>query len=68
MTCSNAAGNGDLPMTELAARPASGEQGLSPQPWLGHRDLCSLQWSPICDCDPNQPIDFTASPEDTETQ
>lgn len=20
------------------------------EPWLGHRDWCSLQWSPDCDC------------------
>lgn len=20
--------------------------------WLGHRDLCSLQWSNVCDCGP----------------
>ena len=35
-------------------------------PWLGHRDLCSLQWSSICDCDPDNPIDFSDSTEDTE--
>lgn len=36
--------------------PASGEP--DPEAWLGHRDLCSIQWSPICDCDPNNPIDL----------
>lgn len=20
------------------------------EPWLGHRDLCSIQWSDYCDC------------------
>lgn len=24
------------------------------EPWLGHRDACSLQWSDECDC-PNGP-------------
>jgi hypothetical protein len=28
------------------------------EPWLGHRDSCSLQWSSTCDCDPNQPVTF----------
>lgn len=40
-----------------AADPASGEP--DPEVWLGHRDLCSIQWSPICDCDPNNPIDLS---------
>ena len=29
------------------------------EPWLGHRDLCSSQWSSICDCDPGNPIDLS---------
>lgn len=29
------------------------------EPWLGHRDLCSIQWSSICDCDPDNPIDLS---------
>ena len=33
------------------------------EPWLGHRDLCSIQWSDICDCDP----DNLADAEDCET-
>jgi hypothetical protein len=31
--------------------------------WLGHRDLCSVQWSDICDCDPQNPIDFSVPDE-----
>lgn len=23
---------------------------MTTDPWLGHRDLCSLQWSDRCDC------------------
>lgn len=30
-----------------------------PEPWLGHRDSCSIQHSPICDCDPNNPVDLS---------
>lgn len=33
--------------------------------WLGHRDLCSIQWSDVCDCDPDNPIDFS---EDTDEE
>lgn len=33
------------------------------EPWLGHHDLCSIQWSDVCDCDPHNPIDFSAEPE-----
>lgn len=29
------------------------------EPWLGHWDGCSIAYSPICDCDPNNPIDFS---------
>lgn len=31
--------------------------------WLGHRDLCSVQWSDICDCDPSNPVDLSVSDE-----
>lgn len=31
--------------------------------WIGHRDLCSIQWSDYCDCDPDNPVDL--SEEDT---
>lgn len=40
--------------------PAAGEPG----PWLGHWDGCSVQFSSICDCDPNNPIDLSALDED----
>jgi hypothetical protein len=36
------------------------------EPWLGHWDLCSIQWSDYCDCDPNNPVDL-ADAEDGET-
>lgn len=37
------------------------------EPWLGHRDLCSIQWSDYCDCDdPNNPIDLSALDETEE--
>lgn len=36
------------------------------EPWLGHRDLCSIQWSDICDCDPDNPVNL-ADAEDGET-
>lgn len=26
--------------------------------WLGHRDLCSIQWSEFCDCEPDEPVEF----------
>lgn len=35
------------------------------EPWLGHRDLCSSQWSEWCDCDPDNPIDLSV-PDETE--
>lgn len=35
------------------------------EPWLGHRDLCSVQWSEYCDCDPAVPVDLSG-PADTE--
>lgn len=28
------------------------------EPWLGHRDLCSIQWSDYCDCEPGEPVDL----------
>lgn len=31
-------------------------------PWLGHWDGCSCQYSNVCDCDPDNPIDFSAPP------
>jgi hypothetical protein len=36
------------------------------EPWLGHWDGCSAQWSTWCDCDPNNPVDL-ADAEDGET-
>lgn len=31
--------------------------------WLGHRDLCSIQWSDYCDCeDPNNPVEIPEPP------
>jgi hypothetical protein len=36
------------------------------EPWLGHWDGCSCQWSPICDCDPDNPLNL-ADAEDGET-
>lgn len=37
------------------------------EPWLGHRDLCSIQWSEYCDCPPDEPIHLPpeAAAEDT---
>lgn len=29
------------------------------EPWLGHWDGCSVQYSSVCDCDPDNPIDLT---------
>lgn len=29
-----------------------------PSQWLGHRDMCSLQWSDECDCGP-EPVDLS---------
>ena len=26
------------------------------EPWLGHWDGCSIQWSDYCDCDPGNRI------------
>jgi hypothetical protein len=26
--------------------------------WLGHWDLCSIQWSDYCDCIPGAPVDL----------
>jgi len=35
------------------------------EPWLGHWDGCSIQWSDICDCDPNSPVNLAEQrPED----
>ena len=31
---------------------------LTPPTWLGHRDGCSVQWSNVCDCDPDAPVEF----------
>lgn len=28
--------------------------------WLGHRDLCSIQWSDYCDCETPQPVLVTS--------
>jgi hypothetical protein len=28
------------------------------EPWLGHWDGCSIQWSDICDCDPANPVNL----------
>jgi hypothetical protein len=36
------------------------------EPWLGHWDLCSIQWSDYCDCDPGNQI-YLADAEDGET-
>lgn len=29
------------------------------EPWLGHWDGCSIQWSEYCDCDPQNPINLS---------
>jgi hypothetical protein len=31
------------------------------EPWLGHRDLCSSQWSTWCDCG-DVPVDLSETP------
>jgi hypothetical protein len=28
------------------------------EPWLGHWNGCSIQWSDICDCDPDNPVNL----------
>lgn len=33
---------------------------------LGHHDLCSIQWSEYCDCDPNNLIYLGEGAEDAE--
>lgn len=49
--------------TDLSVSECSQCQSDRQRPeWLGHRDLCSLQWSTICDCDPDNPIDFSRVP------
>lgn len=35
--------------------------------WLGHRDLCSIQWSEYCDCLPGEPV-YLGDAEDAETE
>lgn len=30
------------------------------QKWLGHRDLCSIQWSDYCDCEDAPPVLVTS--------
>lgn len=29
----------------------NGREGVKPAGWLGHRDLCPIQWGQPCDCD-----------------
>lgn len=38
------------------------------EPWLGHWDGCSIQFSSTCDCDPDNPIDFPEEAEDDTDQ
>jgi len=33
------------------------------EPWLGHWDGCSIQWSDICDCDPDNPVNLAKAEE-----
>lgn len=30
-------------------------------PWLGHENLCSIQWSPICNCG-DEPVELSETP------
>jgi hypothetical protein len=32
--------------------------------WLGHRDLCSIQWSDYCDCLEGVPVEVVEADED----
>ena len=32
----------------------------TPGEWLGHRDLCPIQWGEPCDCEDAQPADEAA--------
>lgn len=34
--------------------------------WLGHRDLCSIQWSDYCDCADGVPVEVLDPPEEAE--
>lgn len=34
------------------------------EPWLGHRDLCSIQWSDYCDCMPDETVYLPPEPEE----
>ena len=36
------------------------------EPWLGHWNGCSIQWSDICDCDPDNPVNLTEAGETNE--
>lgn len=33
------------------------------EPWLGHRDLCSCQWSDWCNCDPDNLVYLPREPK-----
>lgn len=41
-------------------------QGAVMDEWLGHRDLCSIQWSDWCDCDPAHPVYLPPEPPPVE--
>lgn len=36
------------------------------EPWLGHWNGCSIQFSDICDCDPDNPIDLSDDSTDDQ--
>ena len=46
--------------------PSCAVHGRKPEPWLGHRDLCSVQWSEYCDCDPEVPVDLSDATEEPQ--
>ena len=39
------------PGPHRVARTRTGEAMTEREPWLGHRDLCPIQWGEDCDCD-----------------
>lgn len=43
----------------VPAAPASTLQPDEREPWLGHLNGCSVQWSNVCNCDPDAPVEFT---------